>query len=101
MNPKPGVRGTAELRILCGQHRTVPTRYKLKGVLREGDHSKRISQVVEIWRGRYKARIVTLKVLKVSLQDPHILAFKRVSMPCDPPAEGCSLLFLRTIGLLP
>jgi len=74
--------------MLCGQNRTVPTRYKLEGGVREGDYSQRISRVIEIWKGRYKDGMVALKVLNVSLQDPHILTFKRVSMPHGSPVEG-------------
>ena len=52
--------------------------------MREGSHSRRISRAIEIWKGRYKDKTVALKVFKVSRQDPHILAFTSVSMPCDP-----------------
>jgi len=52
--------------------------------VRVGDYSQRISEVIEIWKGRYNGKAVALKVLKVSHQDPHIPLFKRVSMLCDP-----------------
>jgi len=52
--------------------------------VREGDYSQRISQVIEIWKGRYKDEAVALKVFKVSHHDPQLSAFKKVSMPWDP-----------------
>jgi len=91
---------TTELQTLCGRQRTVPARYKLEGVVREGDYSHRISRVIEIRKGRYKDGMVALKVLNVSLQDPHILTFKRVSMPRSPPVERFSLQFSRTTAVL-
>jgi len=48
--------------------------------MREGGRSQRISEVIEIWKGRYQGEVVALKVLKVSRQDPRILAFTGVSM---------------------
>jgi len=69
---------------LCGDHSTVPTSYKLEGVVRVGDRPKRISQVDEIWEGRYIDEVVALKVLKVSPQDPHISALTSVSISHDP-----------------
>ena len=57
--------------------------------MREGNHSQRISQVIEIWKGRYGGEAVALKVIKVSRRDPHILAFKRVSMPRYPREVVC------------
>ena len=83
-NPGPADKDYTELQRLCGRHRTVPTQYNLGGITREGDVSKRISKVIEIWKGRYNDEVVALKVLKVSLQDPHILAFTSVSVPRDP-----------------
>ena len=71
----------AELQKLCGIHNAIPTSYKLEGVVREGDRSQRMSQVIEIWKGRYKDEVVALKVYKVSRQDPHRLQFKSVSVP--------------------
>jgi len=59
--------------------------HNLEGVVKEGDHSQPgVSQVIEIWKGRYKGEAVVLKVLKVSPQDPHLPAFKHVSVPRDP-----------------
>jgi len=52
--------------------------------MREGDYSQHISQVIEIWKGRYKDKVVALKVFKVSPQDPQISAFKKVSTLRDP-----------------
>ena len=52
--------------------------------MREGDYSKHISKVIEVWKGRYKNEVVALKVFKVSPQDPHISKLKRVSMPPNP-----------------
>ena len=83
---------TAELRRLCYHHRTIPTTYKLEGVVREGDLSQCVSQVVEIWKGRYKDEVVALKVLKVSQRDPHVLEFTRVRMPHDPPGRRVSFV---------
>ena len=59
--------------------------------MREGDHSKRISESIEIWKGRYKDEVVALKVLKVSRQDPHVLAFTRVSTLRDLQGGGSCL----------
>ena len=70
----------------------LPTSYNLEGVVREGDRSKRISQVIEIWKGRYKDEVVALKVLKVPRQDPQILAFEGVSMPHGVIPNGWSVL---------
>jgi len=70
--------------LLCRQHRMLPTPYKLEGVVREGGHSKCISRVVEVWKGRYKNEVVALKVLKVPSQGPQMLAFEGVSTPRDP-----------------
>ena len=75
-----------ELVRLCGRHHSIPTSYKLEGVMRVGNHSQHISEVIEIWQGMYKDEVVALKVLKVSRQDPHHDGFKRVSMLHDPPA---------------
>ena len=84
---------TAKLRQLCGHHCTIPTSYQLEGVMREGDHSKRISESIEIWKGRYKDELVRLKVFKVSRRDPHVLGFTSISMPSDLWGGGsCSLL---------
>ena len=47
---------------MCSQQRTIPTSYKLEGVVREGDYSQGTSQMVEIWKGRYKDEVVALKV---------------------------------------
>jgi len=74
---------TAKLRRLCDRHRTIPTSYRVEGVVREGGYSQPISQVIEIWKGRYRGEVVALKVLKVSRQDPHVLAFTSVSISCD------------------
>ena len=82
------MRDTAELRELCCHHHTIPTSYKLEGIVREGEHSQHISEVIEIWKGRYQDEVVALKVLKVPHQGPHILGFKRVSMSRDPQEGG-------------
>jgi len=77
-----------KLRRLCGHHRTIPTPYTLEDVTKEGDHPQYVSNVAEIWKGRYKDKVVALKILKVSHQDPQILGFKRVSTPDDPPRRA-------------
>jgi len=58
------VEGAVELWTWCCRYDTIPTSHKLKGVVREGEYSQRISQVVEIWKGRYKDKVVALKVLR-------------------------------------
>ena len=73
-----------ELRRLCGHHRIVPALYKLEGVTKEGDCAQRISQVTEIWKGRYNDEVVALKVLRVPRDDPHVQRTKSVSMSHDP-----------------
>ena len=80
----PVVETTRELRQLCADLHTIPTSYKLEGVTREGDQPQRVSQVVDVWKGRYKNEAVTLMVFKVPRQDPHITSFKGVSILCDP-----------------
>ena len=67
--------------MLCGRHCIVPTSYKLKGVVKEGDRAQRISQVTEIWKGRYNDEVVALKVLRVPRDDPHVQRTKSVSIP--------------------
>jgi len=91
VNPRPGAEGTDELRTWCKVYRSVPTSYKLEGVVREGDHSQRISQEIEIWKGRYKDEVVALKVPRVSRQGFDVLALKSVSMERDhrPRVDRC------------
>ena len=86
-NSWPVLETTAELAKLCYHHSTIPTSYELKGVMREGDHSHRISKVINIWKGSYEGKAVELKVLDMSRHDPHILEFKRVSILCKPPGR--------------
>jgi len=52
--------------------------------MREGDHSQRISEVVEIWKGRLQDEVVALRVLKVSRQDPDTPTLQSVSVLCNP-----------------
>ncbi|KAF9789185.1 kinase-like domain-containing protein [Thelephora terrestris] len=56
---------TIELRRLCGHHHTVPTAYKLEGVVEQGTCAQRASHVTEIWKGEYNGEEVALKVLGV------------------------------------
>ena len=72
---------TIELRKLCGNHRTVPTSYKLEGVVKEGEIPKhqRRSGVTEIWKGLHNGDVVALKVLRVSRDDPQMQRIKSVS----------------------
>ena len=70
-----------ELQRLCDLHHTLPTSYVLEGVTKEGDRPQYTSHATEIWKGRYRDEEVELKILKVSPQDPKILAFKSVSVP--------------------
>ena len=81
------MRDAAELCNLCFDHRTIPTSYKLEGVVKEGNHPHRVSQVIDTWKGRYEGGVVALKVFEVSRQYPHILAFKTVSIAPDPPGR--------------
>lgn len=76
-----------ELMRLCADYNTIPTSYKLEGVVKEGDHPHRVAQVIDTWKGRYEGGMVALKVFKVSRQYPHILAFKTVSIARDPPGR--------------
>jgi len=57
---------------------------ELGGVVREGDYSQHVSQVIKIWKGRYRSEAVALKVFEVPRQDPHVSALRRVSIPWDP-----------------
>ena len=85
MNPRPGGGGvTRRFLSRFGRGIVANLPYELEGVKREGDYSQRISQFIEIWKGRYKDEVVALKVFKVSPQDPQISAFKMVSMPRNP-----------------
>ena len=48
--------------------------------MREGVQPQHISQVIEMWKGRYKDEVVVLKAFKMSHQGPHsIRGFKHVS----------------------
>ena len=93
-DPTPWPEGAIELRRLCHNYSTVPTSYKLGSVVREGDYSLRISQVIEILKGRYGDEAVALKVLKVPRQDPRIFGFKRVSTSCGSPGERFLIVVL-------
>jgi len=81
-----------DLSRLCKRRGIIPTPYNLEGVVREGNHSQRICQGVEIWKGRYRDEAVALKVMKVSRQDPHVLAFRGVSMPHNPLWRGFAIV---------
>jgi hypothetical protein len=48
-----------------------------------GGPAQRISQVTEIWKGRYNDELVALKVLRVPRDDPQVGGIKSVSTPCD------------------
>ena len=72
-----------ELRRLCGKHRIVPASYKLEGVEKEGEFAQRNSTVAGVWRGRYDGKVVALKVLRVSQNDPDRQRIKSVSASCD------------------
>ena len=72
-----------ELRRLCGKHLTVPGSYRLEGVVKEGDRAQHISQIIDIWKGRYNDEVVALKVLRVPREDPQVGKIKSVSTPCD------------------
>jgi hypothetical protein len=72
-----------ELRRLCGHYLTVPGSYRLEDVVKGGGPAQRISQVTEIWKGRYNDELVALKVLRVPREDPQVGGIKSVSTPCD------------------
>lgn len=55
--------------------------------MKEGDRAQRISQVTEIWKGRYNGEVVALKVLRAPRDDPHVRRTKSVSMSCDSQGE--------------
>ena len=74
--------------MLCGRHLTVPTTYTLKDVVKEGDRPQCISQVTEIWKGRYNDEAVALKILRVP-RDDHVQRNKSASIG----REVCSSLF--------
>ena len=52
--------------------------------MKEGDCAQRISQVTEIWKGRYKDEVVALKVLRVPRDDPQVQRTKSVSISRGP-----------------
>ena len=80
MHPRRREEGIIELQMWCETYRTVPASYKLEGVVREGDHSQRISQETEIWKGRYRDEVVALRVPRVSRQGFDVLKLKSVSV---------------------
>ena len=61
--------------------------------MREGEHSQHVSQAVEIWKGRYKDKVVALKVLMGTRGDDHIRETESVSIPSNPQSGGGSSLF--------
>lgn len=65
---------------MCGHNRTVPTSYKLEGVVKERVYAQRISQLTEIWKGVYNDEVVASKILRVTRDDPQIQRAKSVSM---------------------
>lgn len=69
-NLRPGVARTAHLRDLCGLYGTVPTSYKLEGIVKEGNTPQCTSEVTEVWKGRYNGKLVAIKVI-VAPQDDH------------------------------
>ena len=86
------------------QSRTkLPEQYiygELRGVVREGDHSQHISEVIEIWKGRYKDEVVALRVFKLSNQDPDTPALKSVGTLGDPPGLFIIVLMSDTAAFL-
>ena len=62
--------------------------------MREGDHSKHITQAIEVWKGRYKDEVVALKVFKVPRRGPHTLEFQSVSMPRSETSRGSLFVVL-------
>jgi hypothetical protein len=69
-----------ELRKLCGDHRTVPSAYKLKEVIKTGTHSQVTSQVAEVWKGKYKDGQVALKIFRIPPNDPKFQRIKKVCL---------------------
>jgi len=63
--------------------------------MKEGDCAQRISQVTEVWKGRYKDEVVALKVLRVPRDDPQVQRTKSVSMS-GKPSEGGLLTIVLT-----
>lgn len=63
----------------------------LRGVVREGNYSQRISRVVNFWKGRYKDELVALRVF---MQDPETQELKEVSMPHNPRGGGLFVVVL-------
>ena len=53
--------------------------------MKEGGRAQRISQVTEIWKGRYNDEVVALKILRVPRDDPHVHETKSVSTTCSSP----------------
>ena len=70
--------GTIELLKLCGYWCTVPTSYKLEGVVRNYA-AQHVSQMTEIWKARYSGREVAVKIVRVRQGDPLAQRVKRVS----------------------
>ena len=80
--------GIIELRRLCGRYRTVPTSYRLEGVMKEGDRPQSVSQATEIWKGRYIDEVVAIKVLRESGGDHNLRNTKSVSASRAPRSGG-------------
>ena len=53
--------------------------YKLEGVVKEGELAQHISPVAEIWKGRYNAEEVALKVLMVYRGDNDVQKMRSAS----------------------
>lgn len=51
--------------------------------MKEEDRAQRISQVTEIWKGKYNDEVVALKVLRVPRDSPQVRRTKSVSISCD------------------
>ena len=75
--------GIVELLELCGHWRMFPTSYQLEGVVKEGTDAEHTSKTTEIWKGKYKGKEVTLKILRVHRDDPQAQAVESVSMSRD------------------
>ena len=54
----------------------------LEGVVKQGARAQHTSQTTEIWKGRYDAKVVALKVFVVPRGDPHEHRARNVRMLC-------------------
>ena len=83
-----------KLQAICAYHATLPSSYIISGeITRVGDHSIALSGIADVWEGTYRGRGVSIKSLKVPLNDDQTL--KKVCIRCG---TSLSRLLKNTFG---